>query len=96
MTRMLSSQNDGVATAPVASATIDSSNRGTTESDEVLLNGYNYKKTLANGLMDFAFLTANANQLHYAVEAHKESGDKENGLAIILISISICFQVSCS
>lgn len=61
------------------------------DNELVFANGFNNKKTLANGLMDFAFLTANANQLHYALAA--KYLDKEATISIVLISISISFQV---
>jgi hypothetical protein len=55
------------------------------------LDGINEKKTIANGLMDFAFLTANANQLHNAVNSSNKSGERTT--SIVLISISIFIQV---
>jgi hypothetical protein len=57
----------------------------------IISDGFNNKKTLANGLMDFAFLTANANQLRNAVIS---SESKERTTSIVLISISILFQVN--
>lgn len=79
-------------------------NRNNGQEVELMSSGvFNNKKTLANGLMDFAFLTANANQLHYAIASNnqttspnpatrEDSGDKT--VTIILISISIGLQVS--
>ncbi|KAI9559177.1 hypothetical protein GHT06_015966 [Daphnia sinensis] len=57
----------------------------------IISGGFNNKKTLANGLMDFAFLTANANQLYYAV-ASRNSGN-ERIVSIVLISTSILLQI---
>lgn len=54
--------------------------------DVIFMSGLNKKKTLVNGLMDFAFLTANANQLHNALV-------NSNSDVIALISISIALQV---
>ena len=53
--------------------------------------GINTKKATANGLMDFAFLTANANQLNQAINNWP---NKNRTLIIVLISISIGLQVS--
>lgn len=50
----------------------------------------NMKKTAANGLMDFAFLTANANQLNQATHWPASS---TQALIISLISLSIALQV---
>lgn len=52
--------------------------------------GINMKKTAASGLMDIAFLTANANQLNQAINWPTS---KNQTLVISLISISIGFQV---
>jgi hypothetical protein len=57
----------------------------------IISDGFNNKKTLANGLMDFAFLTANANQLHYALTAR--AYDIDRIVSIALISSSIFLQV---
>jgi hypothetical protein len=57
----------------------------------MISEGMNNKKTLANGLMDFAFLTANANQLRNVVVSNES---KERTTSIVLISISILFQVN--
>lgn len=62
------------------------------EAEQTISNGFNTKKTLANGLMDFAFLTANANQLHYAITSRRVVED-ERIASIVLISSSIFFQV---
>ncbi len=53
-------------------------------------SGIFLKKTAANGLMDFAFLTANANQL--AQTLSWRASDNQS-LIIVLISISIVLQV---
>lgn len=57
------------------------------------VNTYQNKKTVAQGMMDLALFSANANQLRYVVESinhpYYYSG-------IVLISISLIFQVSCS
>ncbi len=57
----------------------------------MISEGINKKKTLANGLMDFAFMTANANQLRNAVVSDES---EERTASIVLISISILFQVN--
>ncbi|XP_046456631.1 uncharacterized protein LOC124203813 isoform X2 [Daphnia pulex] len=57
----------------------------------IISDGFNNKKTLANGLMDFAFLTANANQLHYALSAR--AYDIDRIVSIALISSSIFLQI---
>lgn len=57
----------------------------------IISDGFNNKKTLANGLMDFAFLTANANQLHYALASRNLGVDRV--ISIVLISTSIFLQV---
>lgn len=56
------------------------------ESDGIL-GGIHKKKMLANGLLDFAFLSANVNQLHSNINSENNSG------IIALISISIALQV---
>ncbi|XP_057368608.1 ninjurin-B-like isoform X1 [Daphnia carinata] len=58
----------------------------------VLSGVFNSKKTLANGLVDFAFLTANANQLHNAVNSTYTEGP-ERLISIVLISISLILQL---
>ena len=57
----------------------------------IITDGFNNKKTLANGLMDFAFLTANANQLYYALASPYLGVDRI--ISIALISSSIFLQV---
>ncbi|XP_037775296.1 ninjurin-1-like isoform X1 [Penaeus monodon] len=58
------------------------------------VNMYATKKTVAQGMMDLALLTANANQLRYVLEAG-EIGRKGTYyyVNIVLISMSIIFQV---
>lgn len=57
------------------------------------INIYQNKKTVAQGMMDLALFSANANQLRYVLESvnhpYYYSG-------IVLISISLIFQVSYS
>lgn len=56
------------------------------------VNDYQHKKTLAQGMMDLALLTANANQLRYVLESFKRHPYYYP--SIIFISISIIFQVA--
>lgn len=53
---------------------------------------YNTKKTIAQGMMDIALLTANANQLRYILEFRH---DKSTNFVILLILIacSLILQV---
>ncbi|XP_059620619.1 ninjurin-1 isoform X3 [Phlebotomus argentipes] len=55
-------------------------------------NRYATKKTIAQGMLDIALLTANASQLKYILQV----GEKHEfyTLMLTLISISICLQVS--
>ncbi|KAI9559176.1 hypothetical protein GHT06_015965 [Daphnia sinensis] len=63
-------------------------------SDYSVLSGvFNNKKMLANGLVDFAFLTANTNQLHNAVNSTYTEGP-ERLISIVLISISMTLQLA--
>ncbi|XP_040175502.1 ninjurin-2 isoform X1 [Anopheles arabiensis] len=65
------------------------------ESDRVLksmdANRYATKKTIAQGMLDIALLTANASQLKYILQV----GEKHEfyGLMLTLISISIILQM---
>ncbi|XP_059620617.1 ninjurin-1 isoform X1 [Phlebotomus argentipes] len=54
-------------------------------------NRYATKKTIAQGMLDIALLTANASQLKYILQV----GEKHEfyTLMLTLISISICLQV---
>lgn len=56
------------------------------------VNKYATKKTIAQGLLDVALLTANASQLKYVLQV----GEKHEfyTLMLTLISISIILQVS--
>ena len=56
------------------------------------VNAYQHKKTLAQGMMDLALLTANANQLRYVLESYRRHPYFYPSL--IFISLSIIFQVS--
>lgn len=54
-------------------------------------NRYATKKTIAQGMLDIALLTANASQLKYILQV----GDKHEfyTLMLVLISVSIILQV---
>lgn len=56
-------------------------------------NRYATKKTIAQGMLDIALLTANASQLKYILQV----GEKHEfyTLMLTLITISIILQVSC-
>lgn len=56
------------------------------------VNAYQQKKTLAQGMMDLALLTANANQLRYVLESYKRHPYFYPSL--IFIFMSIVFQVA--
>lgn len=55
------------------------------------VNAYQHKKTLAQGMMDLALLSANANQLRYVLETNRQHPYFYPSL--IFISLSIIFQV---
>jgi len=55
------------------------------------INAYQHKKTVAQGMMDIALLSANANQLRYVLEIGKTHPYYYQSIA--LISISIILQV---
>uniref|UniRef100_A0AAG5CTH8 Ninjurin-2 n=1 Tax=Anopheles atroparvus TaxID=41427 RepID=A0AAG5CTH8_ANOAO len=80
----------------MAMASILPASTGIGDSDRVLksmdANRYATKKTIAQGMLDIALLTANASQLKYILQV----GDKHEfyGLMLTLISISIILQVS--
>ena len=57
------------------------------------VNTYATKKTVAQGMMDIALLTANANQLRYVLESGS-TGGLYYYLNVILICFSILLQVS--
>lgn len=56
------------------------------------VNRYQQRKTLAQGMMDIALLSANANQLRYVVEARDSMAYYV--ACLTLISLSIIIQVS--
>ncbi|XP_018324589.1 uncharacterized protein LOC108736607 isoform X2 [Agrilus planipennis] len=55
------------------------------------INVYQHKKTLAQGMMDLALFSANANQLRYVLESYDRHPYYYPSL--VLISLSIIFQV---
>lgn len=55
-------------------------------------NSYAAKKTVAQGMMDVALITANANQLRYLIEYQRESSTFYVILSLIIISLML--QVS--
>ncbi|KAK9882921.1 hypothetical protein WA026_023768 [Henosepilachna vigintioctopunctata] len=55
-------------------------------------NSYAAKKTVAQGMMDIALITSNANQLRYLVEYASET--KTYYLNLVLISVSLILQVA--
>ena len=58
------------------------------------VNLYATKKTVAQGMMDLALLTANANQLRYVLESGKYGDPGANYyISITLIGFSIVMQV---
>ncbi|XP_058116000.1 ninjurin-2 [Anopheles ziemanni] len=79
----------------MAMASILPAATGVGESDRVLksmdANRYATKKTIAQGMLDIALLTANASQLKYILQV----GEKHEfyGLMLTLISISIILQM---
>lgn len=56
------------------------------------VNAYAHKKTLAQGMMDLALLTANANQLRYVVETYKSHPYFYPSLVLLILSIG--FQIA--
>ncbi|XP_049286641.1 ninjurin-2 isoform X1 [Anopheles funestus] len=79
----------------MAMASILPATSGVGDSDRVLksmdANRYATKKTIAQGMLDIALLTANASQLKYILQV----GEKHEfyGLMLTLISISIILQM---
>ncbi|XP_049286642.1 ninjurin-1 isoform X2 [Anopheles funestus] len=79
----------------MAMASILPATSGVGDSDRVLksmdANRYATKKTIAQGMLDIALLTANASQLKYILQV----GEKHEfyGLMLTLISISIILQI---
>lgn len=53
------------------------------------INVYQHKKTLAQGFMDLALLSANANQLRYVLESHDRHPYFYFSLSFIIISLII-------
>ncbi|XP_067612916.1 ninjurin-A-like [Eurosta solidaginis] len=58
----------------------------------VNVRAYAQKKTLAQGMMDLALLTANANQLRYVLETHRRH--PYFYVSLILLIFSIGFQIA--
>ncbi|XP_067612914.1 ninjurin-A-like isoform X2 [Eurosta solidaginis] len=56
------------------------------------VNAYAHKKTLAQGMMDLALLTANANQLRYVLETYKRHPYFYPSLILLILSIG--FQIA--
>ncbi|XP_017133570.1 uncharacterized protein LOC108150117 isoform X1 [Drosophila elegans] len=56
------------------------------------VNAYQHKKTLAQGMMDLALLSANANQLRYVLETNTQHPYFYPSL--LFISLSIIFQIA--
>lgn len=57
------------------------------------INVYQQKKNLAQGMMDLALLSANANQLRYVLESYARH--PYYWFSLISISVSLILQVSC-
>ncbi|ETN65505.1 ninjurin a [Anopheles darlingi] len=55
------------------------------------VNVYQQKKTLAQGMMDLALLSANANQLRYVLETYERH--PYHIFSIVFISISLLVQI---
>jgi hypothetical protein len=56
-------------------------------------NSYAAKKSVAQGMMDIALLTANANQLRYLMEYGSESPTYSINLVLIVISLIIQVRI---
>lgn len=54
------------------------------------VNVYQQKKTLAQGMMDLALLSANANQLRFVVDSNNH---QYKIVSLVFIAISIILQV---
>ncbi|XP_018566906.1 ninjurin-2-like [Anoplophora glabripennis] len=61
------------------------------EAESKKVNSFAAKKTVAQGMMDIALITANANQLRYIIEFNSKSSTFY--LIVILISFSLVLQV---
>lgn len=59
-------------------------------------NSYAAKKTVAQGMMDVALITANANQLRYLIEYQRESSTFYVILSLIIISLMLQIAVGAS
>ncbi|KAK1121318.1 hypothetical protein K0M31_010618 [Melipona bicolor] len=59
-------------------------------------NSYAAKKTVAQGMMDVALITANANQLRYLIEYQRESSTFYLILSLIIISLFLQVAVGIS
>ncbi|XP_049819074.1 ninjurin-B-like [Aethina tumida] len=59
-------------------------------------NNYAAKKTVAQGMMDIALITANANQLRYIIEFNKNSSTYYLNLTLIVISLLLQVAVGVS
>lgn len=83
---------NGLTPYPYGSGTIiaDENNRPVFIPDVV--NTYQQKKNLAQGMMDLALLSANANQLRYVLETFDRH--PYNYVSLVLISFSLIFQVA--
>lgn len=68
-------------------ASIDTTDKKTKQE-----NSFAAKKTVAQGMMDVALITANANQLRYLIEYQR--GSPTFYFIVILISISLLLQVT--
>lgn len=74
---------------PVVS--IDTIDKKTNRRNTRINNNYAAKKTVAQGMMDVALITANANQLRYLIEY--QSHGSTFYIVMVLIIISLLLQV---
>ncbi|KYN15236.1 PREDICTED: ninjurin-1-like [Trachymyrmex cornetzi] len=59
------------------------------------VNIYQHKKTLAQGMMDLALLSANANQMRYVLQADKSTGRHPYFYpSLVMISMSLFLQIA--
>ncbi|CAG0914291.1 unnamed protein product [Notodromas monacha] len=85
--------------APGGSPAAAAGRRGEAEDDygserrPLDLNKYTTKKTIAQGMLDVALLTANASQLKYVLTNHGNQQVHFYYLLLVLISVSIALQV---
>ncbi|XP_075229364.1 ninjurin-A-like isoform X2 [Lycorma delicatula] len=84
-------------TAPLSNNSGDNEEDGNTILNANLypidFNSYQQKKTLAQGMMDLALLSANANQLRYVLEQPSESRSGFFYASLTFISLSIILQI---